>query len=121
LTALTVIDYSRQIMRTVVRVLLFFILFTSVSSAWEAYSCGYDPVSGSTRAVQGHDGGSPADRAQDLSGHCGHLANHFLGQVADKRPTLASVAGLLRDESARFAPQPRTFPLFRPPRHPLSV
>ncbi len=108
-------------MKLVVKVLVLFVLLTSVASAWDADNCGVDFVFDSAGAVPGHDSGAPGNQAKDLCGHCGHLGSHLLGQIADSYVTVPDAVAVRHGEATVLVPLSSLHSFFRPPRHSLSV
>ena len=108
-------------MKLIAKILILFVLLTSVASAWNLDNCGVDHVFDSASAVSSHDGGSPGSQAEDLCGHCGHLGSHLLGQITDNLITAPHAVAVRHGEPAVFAPLSSFHSLFRPPRYSLSV
>jgi hypothetical protein len=108
-------------MKLIVKILVLFVLLTSIASAWDADNCGVDFVFDSAGAVSSHDSGSPGNQAKDLCGHCGHLGSHLLGQVSDGDAVAPHVVAVRHGEVTVFVPLPSLHSFFRPPRHSLSV
>lgn len=108
-------------MKLVARILLVFILFTSVATAWDSDNCGQDLVFDSAGAMQSHDNGSSSGNVNDLCGHCGHLGSHLLGYIAHIQ--LASLCSdhTWHSRTATASPKPSLNSLFRPPRNSFAV
>lgn len=105
----------------IAKVLILFILATSIASAWDPDNCRVDLVFDSASAVSSHNDSSPGSQAEDLCGHCGHLGSHLLGQVTDTNVVAPHAAAVHHGEPAVVALLPSLHPLFRPPRNALSV
>lgn len=108
-------------MKFIAKILLVFVLFTSVASAWDGDNCGQDLVFDSPGAAQSHDNGSTSGNSNDLCGHCGHLGSHLLGYVASTPFAVFGVDLAWQDRSATVSPKPPLNPLFRPPRSSFVV
>lgn len=113
--------YGWKSMKFVARILLLFVLFTSVATAWDNDNCGKDLVFDSAGAAQIHNGGSSPGNINDLCGHCGHLGSHLLGYIAN-----IPLASLCPDHTwhgrtATASLKPSLNSLFRPPRHSFAV
>lgn len=108
-------------MKLVAKILLVFVLFSSVATAWDSDNCGQDLVFDSVGAAQGHDNGSPSGNGNDLCGHCGHLGSHLLGYVASTPFAVFGVDLAWQDHSATVSPIPSLNSLFRPPRISFAV
>lgn len=103
-------------MKWIARILLLFVLFTSVATAWDSDNCGQDLVFDSAGATQSQDNGSPSGNFNDLCGHCGHMGSHLLGYVASTPFAVFCADRAWQDRSATVSPKPSLNPLFRPPR-----
>ena len=108
-------------MKLVAKVLILFVLLTSVASAWDPDNCGADHVFDSASAVSSHDDGSPGNQAKDLCGHCGHLGFHLLGQITDNDVVAPHIVAVRHGEPVVFVPLLSLHSFFRPPRYSLSV
>lgn len=108
-------------MKFVARILLLFILFTSVATAWDSDNCGQDLVFDSSGASQSHDSGSQSGNINDLCGHCGHLGSHLLGYLADIQTNFLRLNSVWHGRPATVTPKPSLNSLFRPPRRSFAV
>ena len=108
-------------MKLIAKILILFVLLTSVASAWDTDNCGYDLVFDSANVVSSHDNDSSGSQAKDLCGHCGHLGSHLIGQITDNPITAPHAVAVRHGEVTVFVPLPGLHPFFRPPRHSLSV
>ncbi|MEW6330475.1 MAG: hypothetical protein AB1560_03345 [Pseudomonadota bacterium] len=104
-------------MKWIARILLLFVLFTSVAMAWDSDNCGQDLVFDSASASQSHDNGSPSGNFNDLCGHCSHMGSHLLGYVASTPFAVFCADRAWQGRSATVSPKPSLNPLFRPPRN----
>lgn len=105
------------IMKWVARILLVFVLFTSVATAWDSDNCGQDLVFDSAGVTQSHNDGSSSGNLNDLCGHCGHLSSHLLGYIDNLQSTFPVLGHAWQGRPAIATPKPSTNFLFRPPRN----
>ena len=108
-------------MKFVARILLLFILFTSVAMAWDSDNCGQDLVSDLAGASQSHDSGSSSGNINDLCGHCGHLGSHLLGYLANIQTDFPRLHSVWHGRPATVTLKLSLNSLFRPPRHSFAV
>lgn len=104
-------------MKLVARILLVFVLFTSVATAWDSDNCGQDLVFDSAGVTQSHNDGSSSGNLNDLCGHCGHLGSHLLGYIDNLQPAFPVLGHTWQGRPAIATPKPPTNFLFRPPRN----
>lgn len=108
-------------MKFIARILLLFVLFTSVASAWDSDNCAQDLVFDSAGAAQSHDNGSPSGNLNDLCGHCGHLGSHLLGYIDSIQVAFPVFSHARLSHPATDTPQSSVNFLFRPPRYSFAV
>lgn len=108
-------------MKLVARILLVFVLFTSVATAWDSDNCGQDLVFDSAGASQSHGNGSPSGNINDLCGHCGHLGSHLLGYIANIQLAFLHPDHGWSSPNATSTPKPSLNSHFRPPRNSFTA
>lgn len=108
-------------MKLVARILLVFVLFASVATAWHGDDSEGNLVFDSAGATQSQDKGSSSGNFNDLCGHCGHLGSHLLGYVATTLFAVFHADRAWQDRSATVSPKPSLNSLFRPPRDSFAV
>lgn len=108
--------------KSLARILLFFMLTTSLAWAWDTDSCCTNRVVDTPSATADQERGFTQNKAHDLCGHCDHMGMHFLGQIvaqSDLRSPLS--AGLRHSKIAPVKPATAPSTLFRPPRSSSSI
>lgn len=114
--------YGWTNMKFVARILLVFVLFTSVAPAWDNDNCGWDLAFDSPGATPSHSGGSSSSgNLNDLCGHCGHLGSHLLGYIDNLKPAFPVLGHAWQGHPAIATLKPSTNFLFRPPRGSFAV
>lgn len=110
-------------MKFVARILLMFVLFTSVATAWDSDNCGQDQdlVFDSAGATQSHNNGSATGNLNDLCGHCGHLGFHLLGYIANIQLASLRLDHAWHGHIATVSPKLSLNSLFRPPRNSFAA
>lgn len=99
----------------IAKVLILFVLTTSIGSAWDADNCEQDLVFDSVGAAPSHIPDSHSTSG-DVCGHCGHLGAHLMGYVAGGHTVSPLLASGHVSDPVVFGPKPGVQFLFRPPR-----